>query len=1061
MNKKVSTLLTVAMMLGGSLLSSSAFAQDTSIKGAKNDATYYLIPTHYYDATSSSWKSKGEMYVKYNAADDVFELEEKKADATPFVVNLEKDANGEVTGVSFTVANSTKKLTVADQNRFALGASASITSGTTSIDCFGLTWTVTESDGTKKSFELGLAKGGNEDGDDLVAHQKGDGTTEVDSNIANLYALEEVPAVEAGEDLNDLYNNKGFNLTAGEDVADNLFDSESRVWAFEVTDKDGYKISKAGANGKDLVIPEGVYFFTDLVLNDGVTEAKKSADINWLASTLIAVSPETTVEQTVTDRDKGQGFKLITASPNDFIFSGNTSEYVVGEMPIENACFAAMNNNAGKYAIRLDNFYYKKNNSDEDGAALVKAPVDLVVLSFTDGTKSLSTTPAGDAWDYIFSLSDSSVKDGIELLNTEKKAAVYNIRFVKGISAEQQNLVGKYLTVGVKTTTNEVADDDDFVWVAKGSDISKLNYPSFQYTITAVEKEDGKKNDADAKYVNVTFTNRETNESFTAKLFPEEGGANYYSLSFVENAIKTVTPVDVQRNNYGVKAQNAATINSDVVIELIPSTVDEYAGFLDVADESVRTIRLARDKFDTSNMWYVGVGMNGSNYTLTPSGYPNGYFVEDAYDAAQFQLEKAAKPDSIARTFVYNAGTGSVNDVVNGDKVYAYKYNLEYLNDGTETTWYLNDASGVVMSQTAKPYYIKENADGSVSIFGIGDAFNGAKVTIAEKNVTLDAKMNADYNYAEYLKGTPSEGRSAIYAYTSSDMNLKTYLDDEIDNLSWDSEGHVTLKNGTEGVAGNYISMNESNEAVVIDDADETLYLHMTDVNAVVPSFYISKGMGEGSNALSERMFLFNPTDSVNYQVTTEYDPNYQVAKAKTKAIFKAGTLDASRDTMAITVKGEVRQIAQNSDNDGTWAGLDRFKWQIIETADADGYYNIRQVGGYTDDKGVTYTTGYLASQNEKLYISKEKSDAMAIFVDPVAAPTANEGVSATEVKVIATDGAINIKNAAGKNVVVSTILGQIVANEVLTSDNATISVPAGIAIVSVEGEEAVKVSVK
>ena len=74
---------------------------------------------------------------------------------------------------------------------------------------------------------------------------------------------------------------------------------------------------------------------------------------------------------------------------------------------------------------------------------------------------------------------------------------------------------------------------------------------------------------------------------------------------------------------------------------------------------------------------------------------------------------------------------------------------------------------------------------------------------------------------------------------------------------------------------------------------------------------------------------------------------------------------------------------------------------------------------------------------------------------------TENESINATEVSVVATDGGVYIKNAAGKNVVVTTILGQIVANEVLTSDNATIAVPAGIAIVSVDGEEAVKVSVK
>ena len=82
-------------------------------------------------------------------------------------------------------------------------------------------------------------------------------------------------------------------------------------------------------------------------------------------------------------------------------------------------------------------------------------------------------------------------------------------------------------------------------------------------------------------------------------------------------------------------------------------------------------------------------------------------------------------------------------------------------------------------------------------------------------------------------------------------------------------------------------------------------------------------------------------------------------------------------------------------------------------------------------------------------------------FVENDEIATENESINATEVSVIATDGGVYIKNAAGKNVVVTTILGQIVANEVLTSDNATIAVPAGIVIVSVDGEEAVKVSVK
>ena len=56
--------------------------------------------------------------------------------------------------------------------------------------------------------------------------------------------------------------------------------------------------------------------------------------------------------------------------------------------------------------------------------------------------------------------------------------------------------------------------------------------------------------------------------------------------------------------------------------------------------------------------------------------------------------------------------------------------------------------------------------------------------------------------------------------------------------------------------------------------------------------------------------------------------------------------------------------------------------------------------------------------------------------------------------------GAVIVKGAEGKNVVVSTILGKVVANEVLNSDNETIAAPAGIVVVSVDGES-FKVAVK
>ena len=74
---------------------------------------------------------------------------------------------------------------------------------------------------------------------------------------------------------------------------------------------------------------------------------------------------------------------------------------------------------------------------------------------------------------------------------------------------------------------------------------------------------------------------------------------------------------------------------------------------------------------------------------------------------------------------------------------------------------------------------------------------------------------------------------------------------------------------------------------------------------------------------------------------------------------------------------------------------------------------------------------------------------------------TDNEEIATSEVTVIAGAGQVTIANAAGKKVVVSNILGQTVANTVITSDNAVIAAPQGVVVVAVEGEEAVKAIVK
>ena len=128
----------------------------------------------------------------------------------------------------------------------------------------------------------------------------------------------------------------------------------------------------------------------------------------------------------------------------------------------------------------------------------------------------------------------------------------------------------------------------------------------------------------------------------------------------------------------------------------------------------------------------------------------------------------------------------------------------------------------------------------------------------------------------------------------------------------------------------------------------------------------------------------------------------------------------------------------------------------VIETADY-----VTLPGAKAGEMKPTY--GYLKWMNNVVVVVNDIKNADVYNMNEAfeGNPTANEEISAnTAVSVVATDGAVIVKGAEGKNVVVSTILGKVVANEVLNSDNETIAAPAGIVVVSVDGES-FKVAVK
>ena len=144
------------------------------------------------------------------------------------------------------------------------------------------------------------------------------------------------------------------------------------------------------------------------------------------------------------------------------------------------------------------------------------------------------------------------------------------------------------------------------------------------------------------------------------------------------------------------------------------------------------------------------------------------------------------------------------------------------------------------------------------------------------------------------------------------------------------------------------------------------------------------------------------------------------------------------------------------------------FLFESMKSKHVPGYNNSAM-----GDIAPTYAA-WLRMQNGCLVLSDDRSsnfdemntggdDALIFNVeqgDDIA--TDNETIDAVEgISVVAGNGTVTVQGAAGKSVVITYILGKVIAETVLTSDNATISVPAGIVAVAVDGEEAVKAIVK
>ena len=190
--------------------------------------------------------------------------------------------------------------------------------------------------------------------------------------------------------------------------------------------------------------------------------------------------------------------------------------------------------------------------------------------------------------------------------------------------------------------------------------------------------------------------------------------------------------------------------------------------------------------------------------------------------------------------------------------------------------------------------------------------------------------------------------------------------------------------------------------------------------------------------------FLINAVDSANAWTGSVKTNPYIHEQLNGTRYYRLVFVDGYHTGDALTLntaKGKTK-IALNNNNDKVCTFAFRYVDEAREGVKIETTYNGK-------------TRGWLKYQNNVPVVTNDYEDAHVFTVDNTTtdAPTANEEISAGSVVVAGVNGAVVVKGAEGKNVIVSTILGKVVANEVVSSDNAQIAAPAGIVVVSVDGE--------
>ena len=557
------------------------------------------------------------------------------------------------------------------------------------------------------------------------------------------------------------------------------------------------------------------------------------------------------------------------------------------------------------------------------------------------------------------------------------------------------------------------------VTVGKGTRVANTEVANERMLIVNVTAKVADKKNSSALGLKNDFTGARWYDKVSEADFDQPQGQWLVAAGSAANTIKLINvqkPGFVQDNIrlYEAEGENTYTVFAS-----------------DLGLSGLETITLTKvEDYDKLNGYYSTLSDINQKFAFVTTGeYANEEAGSDLY------LKAGVEGDVV--TVVPHAG--SEWELIRNEKAQAVTANYKYY-DGekwVELNGKGNEEKGILPADTVRlAYSYAINADE----LGLGTAWKMAK-----DDIEFFLKENGKGTYAIVYGATADEvkeygvinGSEELVAETTDFTNSTPFEIIDLDaapSLAADSK-HMTFE-ATNSIG--FIASDENNNAVL---AKETAALWVDSVNAegyATPKFFISYAgkMMTTAKKFKEIVDKAYANDEISKKEYAELTADENLYY---KSVERIKFVDAER------LSGEDTLVI--ADEKYTGKDIEDFKFKVTENEDGD--YVLKANGNYV----------YVINGN--LVYGTDAKEAEAFVIEVTSAPTANEGIATSEVKVIAGEGNVTIAGAAGKKVVICNILGQVVANTVVSSDNATIAAPAGVVVVAVEGEAAVKAIVK